>query len=102
MWVYVRGLDVLRDKMLLIDLLIILCGVAEFVLAETHGGLFVENFNLLRMFRVARIVRLLKLFRRFSYLKELRKLLTMATTCMRALRKKKAGFQAVRSVGMHG
>ena len=54
------------------------------MLAETHGGLFVENFNLLRMFRVARIVRLLKLFRRFSYLKELRKLLTMATTCMRA------------------
>ena len=28
MWVYVRGMDVLRDKMLVIDLLIILCGVA--------------------------------------------------------------------------
>ena len=30
---------------------------AELILSETFGGLFVENFNLLRMFRVARIIR---------------------------------------------
>lgn len=70
--------------MLVVDLFIILCGFAEWVLSETMTR-FLDNFNLLRMFRVARIIRLLKLFRRFSYLKELRKLLTMATTCMRTL-----------------
>eukprot|EP00434_Breviolum_minutum_P014090 symbB.v1.2.012423.t1/scaffold849.1/size158081/6 len=69
MWCYVRRFGVLRDKMLVVDLFIILCGFAEWILSETMTG-FLENFNLLRMFRVARIIRLLKLFRRFSYLKE--------------------------------
>ncbi|CAJ1362791.1 unnamed protein product, partial [Effrenium voratum] len=85
MWCYVKGLRVLRDKMLVVDLLIILCGIAELLMSRVMDGLMIENFNLLRMFRIARIIRLLKLFRRFSYLKELRKLLTMATTCMRTL-----------------
>ncbi|CAE7619191.1 RH47, partial [Symbiodinium sp. CCMP2456] len=68
-----------------VDLFIIVCGLAEVVMSEARGNVFVENFSLLRVMRIARIARLLKLFRRFSYLKELRKLLSMATSCMRTL-----------------
>eukprot|EP00439_Symbiodinium_sp_Y106_P055410 s3182_g7.t1 len=85
MWCYVKRLKVLRDGMLVIDLFIIVCGLAEVVMSEASGNVFVENFSLLRVMRIARIARLLKLFRRFSYLKELRKLLSMATSCMRTL-----------------
>ncbi|CAE7574112.1 CACNA1B [Symbiodinium natans] len=83
-WLFVRGRRIVKDLMLMMELLIILCGYGELILALTVESV-ADSIVAFRMLRIARTLRLLKLFRRVGYFKELRKVLTMATTCLRTL-----------------
>ncbi|CAE7467898.1 TPC1, partial [Symbiodinium pilosum] len=87
LWIWVKRFGVCIDNFLLIDLFILVTGIADLFLDRIlyQDQAMRENFGWIRFLRIVRIMRVLKLFRRISYLKELRKLLTMATTCMKTL-----------------
>ena len=82
----VKGLMALRDWMVILDLLIVLCGYVELVMLRlAYGGDLADSLGTLRVLRLARIVRLMNLLRKSRSLKELQKLVIMLTTCMKAL-----------------
>jgi len=79
-----RGINLLRKDMLMfVDLLIIICGYAEWILGQFLPDLL--DLRLLRTLRFLRIIRLLRLLRKIHGLRELQKLVTMMATCLKAL-----------------
>ncbi|CAK8985909.1 unnamed protein product [Durusdinium trenchii] len=89
---FAKGKRLLKDWMVILDIVIIMCGYAEVVIhivdnssGGTDGDDLLDKFSVLRMLRLARIVRLMQLLRRTRSLKELQKLVTMLATCFKAL-----------------
>ncbi|CAE7221120.1 dis32, partial [Symbiodinium sp. CCMP2456] len=83
--IFVGGLRIFLNWMPLLDLLIVLCGYAEMVMANFLTPEEVGAMSLLRALRLVRISRLMRLLRKSRSLKELQKLATMMTTCFKAL-----------------
>ncbi|CAE7947479.1 dis3l2 [Symbiodinium sp. KB8] len=83
--IFVGGLRIFLSWMPLLDLLIVLCGYAEMVMASFLTPEEVGAMSLLRALRLVRISRLMRLLRKSRSLKELQKLATMMTTCFKAL-----------------
>ncbi|CAE7948807.1 AFG1L, partial [Symbiodinium sp. KB8] len=82
----VKGLWALKDWMVVLDIVIVLCGYVELVMLRlAYGGDLADSLGTLRVLRLARIVRLMNLLRKSRSLKELQKLVIMLTTCMKAL-----------------
>lgn len=79
----VRDWAFLKEIWAVLDVLIILSGLAEVVLDSV--GMGADSFGLLRVLRLVRIMRLFRLFRKFSLLKEFRKLLLMIVSCFKTL-----------------
>ncbi|CAJ1405019.1 unnamed protein product [Effrenium voratum] len=82
---YVSGCQVLREWLGVVDLLIVLCGLAEELVAalvEQDIGL---PLGLLRVFRLVRIARTIRLLKRLRMLRELYKLVVMMATVCRTL-----------------
>ncbi|CAE7269477.1 Scn11a [Symbiodinium sp. CCMP2456] len=82
---YVQGSKLLRDWMVILDIVIIFCGYAELLLNLFAPGDLIASFSMLRVLRLARIIRLMRLLRRTRALRELQKLVTMMATCLKAL-----------------
>lgn len=82
---YVQGRQLLRDWMVILDIVIIFCGYAELLLNLFAPGDLIASFSMLRVLRLARIIRLMRLLRRTRALRELQKLVTMMATCLKAL-----------------
>lgn len=83
---FVRGRRILKDWMVLLDIVIITCGYAEWVLTSAGDALTSRiNINMLRPLRLARIIRLMQFLRKTRSLKELQKLVTMLATCLKTL-----------------
>jgi len=83
---FVRGRRILKDWMVLLDIVIIACGYAEWVLTSAGDALTSRiNINMLRPLRLARIIRLMQFLRKTRSLKELQKLVTMLATCLKTL-----------------
>eukprot|EP00435_Cladocopium_sp_Y103_P037723 s2715_g10.t1 len=83
---FVGGISVLKDWMLILDSFIILCGYTEILFNYMDMASEVASrITILRVLRMARIVRLMQLLRKSRSLKELQKLVTMMATCMKAL-----------------
>lgn len=90
----VRGKRLLKDWMVILDIVIILCGYVEILVNLIDSSIgtnsadspaLMAKINVLRVLRLARIVRLMQLLRRSRSLKELQKLVTMLATCLKAL-----------------
>lgn len=83
---YVGGISILKDWMVILDSFIILCGYTEIVFNYMDMASEVASrITILRVLRMARIVRLMRLLRKSRSLKELQKLVTMMATCLKAL-----------------
>ncbi|CAE7198450.1 SCN10A [Symbiodinium natans] len=82
---YVQGRQLLKDWMVILDIVIIFCGYAELLLNLFAPGDLIASFSMLRVLRLARIIRLMRLLRRTRALRELQKLVTMMATCLKAL-----------------
>lgn len=83
---YVGGISILKDWMVILDSFIILCGYTEIVFNYMDMASEVASrITILRVLRMARIVRLMQLLRKSRSLKELQKLVTMMATCLKAL-----------------
>lgn len=80
-----QGLQVLHDRVFLIDLCVIICGYVEMILDALSSEAIVASFGILRLLRLARVMRLLRLLRKSRALRELQKLVIMMSTCMKAL-----------------
>ena len=71
----VKGLWALKDWMVVLDIVIVLCGYVELVMLRlAYGGDLADSLGTLRVLRLARIVRLMNLLRKSRSLKELQKL----------------------------
>jgi len=81
---FVKGKKALKDMLVLLDIVIITCGYAEWLLTSL-GNLGASSINILRPLRLARIIRLMQLLRKTRSLKELQKLVTMLATCLKTL-----------------
>ena len=80
----VDGLSVLRDWIVALDLIVILCGILELglILAGLSG---LESLSVVRVLRFGRILRLTRFLRKLRSLRELHKLAVMMTTCAKTL-----------------
>eukprot|EP00913_Durusdinium_trenchii_P025409 g23854.t1 len=80
------GLEVLRDWMMVVDVLIVFCGWGEKIFAalapDSELGF---RIAVLRAGRLVRIFRLMRLLKRIRPLRELHKLVMMMATCLRTL-----------------
>lgn len=82
----VYGISVMKDWMVILDTVIILCGYVELLFTRLEVAADVANgMGILRVLRMARIIRLMQLLRKTRSLKELQKLVTMMATCLKAL-----------------
>ncbi|CAL1125903.1 unnamed protein product [Cladocopium goreaui] len=79
--------SVLKDWMMILDVIIVACGWLEIVMnaANVMEFGFLGSIKVTRVLRLVRIFRLIRLLRRVRTLKELHKLATMMATCMRTL-----------------
>jgi len=80
-----KGLEVLRDWMVITDLVVIGCGYPETILHHAGYGQFLQQFGLFRMLRLVRILRLTRLLQRTRGFRELQKLVRMMATCIKTL-----------------
>ena len=80
-----KGSEVLRDWMVITDLVVIACGYLETILHHAGYGQFLQQFGLFRMLRLVRILRLTRLLRRTRGFRELQKLVRMMATCIKTL-----------------
>ncbi|CAE7892477.1 unnamed protein product, partial [Symbiodinium microadriaticum] len=82
---FVRGREILKDWMIVVDILVVICGYVEFILVQVTPSELVQKMSLLRALRLARIFRLMRLLRKIRALRELYKLVTMMSTCLKTL-----------------
>ncbi|CAE7878908.1 CACNA1B [Symbiodinium sp. KB8] len=76
--------DVLRDWMMVVDIIIVGCGWAEIIISSAAGN-FGFRTAVLRALRLVRIFRLIRLLKKIRPLRELHKLVMMMATCFRTL-----------------
>mmetsp|Transcript_49147 Transcript_49147/g.101357 ORF Transcript_49147/g.101357 Transcript_49147/m.101357 type:complete len:604 (+) Transcript_49147:1-1812(+) len=82
---FVRGWEILKDWMIVVDILVVICGYVESILVQVTPSELVQKMSLLRALRLARIFRLMRLLRKIRALRELYKLVTMMSTCLKTL-----------------
>lgn len=80
---FAHGAAMFREKVVMVDALILAVGYMELVLAASQVS--AQEIGMLRMLRVIRMMRLLRLARKSPALKELRKLTMMFASCIKTL-----------------
>ncbi|CAK9083774.1 Voltage-dependent L-type calcium channel subunit alpha-1S (FGalpha1S) (Voltage-gated calcium channel subunit alpha Cav1.1) [Durusdinium trenchii] len=82
---YLYGFHLLKDWMMLLDVVIVVCGWGEKILAAAIASSLGFRISVLRALRLVRIFRLMRLLKRIRPLRELHKLVMMMATCLRTL-----------------
>eukprot|EP00438_Fugacium_kawagutii_P001483 Skav202529 [mRNA] locus=scaffold2011:96440:96865:- [translate_table: standard] len=75
----------MTDWSVVLDGLVILCGLAELVVSAVVGNDPLSGLNVVRALRLGRILRLTRFLRKLRTLRELSKLATMMATCAKTL-----------------
>eukprot|EP00930_Biecheleria_cincta_P027712 TRINITY_DN19407_c0_g1_i1.p1 TRINITY_DN19407_c0_g1~~TRINITY_DN19407_c0_g1_i1.p1 ORF type:complete len:716 (+),score=138.97 TRINITY_DN19407_c0_g1_i1:51-2198(+) len=80
---FARGVDMFKERVVILDAFILLVGYAD--LALSAFGVSAQEVGMLRILRMIRMMRLLRVARKSPALKELRKLMTMFASCIKTL-----------------
>jgi len=81
----VEGFGILTDWAVLLDILVILSGIAELVVSAAVPDDPLSGMNVVRALRLGRILRLTRFLRKLRTFRELHKLATMMATCAKTL-----------------